>query len=88
MQVVDADLRKFKKVKEWRREHAASLFCTDGSWEWFKRTHRRELIESGALIVRTGRAGDLVHTDRVGPVIQRILQEESLSRSDTTAIGA
>jgi hypothetical protein len=88
MQVVDADLRKFKKVKEWRREEASSLFSTDGSWEWFKRNHRHKLIESGALIVRAGRSGDLVHTDRVGPVIQRILQEESLSKINTTAIAA
>lgn len=88
MQVVDADLRKLKKVREWRREEAAALFGTHGSWEWFKRTHRRALIESGALIVRPGRSGDLVHTDRIGPIIQQILQEESLSRINTNAVAA
>ncbi|MCX7662201.1 MAG: hypothetical protein N2Z61_00400 [Tepidimonas fonticaldi] len=80
MSTVNVDLRKFKKAREWRREDAAALFGTDGSWEWFKRTHRRELVESGALIVRTGRSGDLVHTDRIGPVVQRILVTESIKR--------
>lgn len=80
MNVVNADLRKFKKAKVWRKEDAPEIFPTDGSWEWFKRTHRPELIQSGALVVRTGRSGDLVHTDRIGPVVQRILVTESLKR--------
>lgn len=80
MQVVDADLRKFKKVKEWLREEAASLFGTDGSWEWFKRTHRTELLEGGVLIIRLGRAGDLVDADAIGRVVQTILMRESLAR--------
>lgn len=87
MEVVSADLSKFKKAKQWRREDAAVLFSTDGAWEWFKRTHRSELIASGSLIVRAGRAGDLVHTDRIGAVVQRILQTESLSKLNRT-IGA
>jgi len=85
MQVVDADLRKFKKVKEWRRERAASLFCTDASWEWFKRKNHTELVESGALIVRRGRAGDLVDSDAIGRVVQTILVRESLARLSAKA---
>ena len=73
----DTDLSKLKKAEQWRRDHAPSLFGSSGSWAWFKRMHRDELIQSGALIVRSGRAGDLVHIDRIGPVVQRILQAES-----------
>lgn len=77
MQEVDADLRRYKKAKDWRREDAPELFSTDGSFDWFARIHRHELVESGALIVRAGRAGNVVHVDRIGPVIQRILEAES-----------
>lgn len=80
MSLTNADLSKFQKAKEWRLERARSLFVSDASWEWFKRLHRHELITSGALIVRSGRAGDLVHIERIDSVIQRILENESLKR--------
>lgn len=37
MSIVEADLRQLKKAKDWRREDAADIFGTDGSWQWFKR---------------------------------------------------
>lgn len=85
MQEVNVDLSRYKKARIWRQENAAALFNTDGSWDWFKRTHRRELIESGALIVRTGRAGDLICVDQIGAVVQKILQVESLKRINPPA---
>lgn len=88
MQVINADLRKYKRVKDWRREDAPELFSTDGSLDWFTRTHRNELIESGALIVRAGRAGNLVHVDRIGPVVQRILEAESRKRIEPALAAA
>ena len=82
MQSVDGDLSKFKKARDWRRDDASALFGSEASWLWFKRNHSRELIESGALIVRAGRSGDLVNVDRIGAEVQRILQNESLKRID------
>jgi len=86
MEFVNSDLTRFKRAKDWRCEQAAALFRTDASWEFFKRTHRTELLESGALIVRLGRAGDLVDADAIGRVVQAILMRESLAR--LTAKGA
>lgn len=79
MESAGSDLKKFKKVAEWRREQASGLFGTTGSWEWFKRKNHTELVESGALIVRRGRAGDLVDVEAIGRVVQTILMRESLA---------
>lgn len=80
--MLQADISKFQKAKEWRDQRASNLFPTDASWEWFKRCHKNELIRSGALIARAGRAGDLVHIDRIDPAVQHILEAESLKKID------
>lgn len=80
MDTDEVDLSRLKKARDWRREHAAEVFGSDSAWEWFTRLHRRELVECGALIQRTGRGGSLVHIDRIGPVVQKILREESIRR--------
>lgn len=76
MQAIDADLSKYQRAKTWWQENANGI----ANWEWFKRQHRAELVQSGALIIRAGRAGDLVHTDRIVPAVQRILEAESRKR--------
>lgn len=76
MQGVDTDFSKYQRAKGWWQEHAAGL----ANWEWFKRQHRAELVSSGALLIRAGRAGDLIHTDRIVPAVQRILESESRKR--------
>jgi len=83
MSTLNADLSKLQKAKKWRLERAHCLFTSDASWEWFKRQHRHELIKSGALIVRSGRAGDLIHVDRIDPVVQQILEAESLRKIES-----
>ena len=77
MKHVVADLSRLKKAQDWRREDASTLFGTEASGSWFRRKHRAELIKNGALISRSGRAGDLVNVDRIGHVVSRILEEES-----------
>lgn len=86
MKTPNTDLTMFKKARHWRSEQASTLFGTDGSWEWFKRTHRRKLIESGALILRSGRSGDLVRVDLIGPVVQEIIEAESRKRLDISIV--
>lgn len=76
MQGIDTDLSKYQRARAWWQENANGV----ANWEWFKRQHRAELVESGALIIRAGRAGDLVHTDRIVPAVQRILEAESRKR--------
>lgn len=89
MDTAEVDLSRLKKARDWRRDHAADVFRSDSSWEWFIKLHGRELIECGALIHRRGRAGSLVHLDRIGPVIQKILREESLKfLNDHSAVAA
>lgn len=73
---IDANLAKYQPAKTWWQENATGI----GNWEWFKRQHLKELVESGALIIRRGRAGDLVHTDRIVPAVQKILEAESRKR--------
>jgi hypothetical protein len=85
MSIVEADLRQLKKAKDWRREDAADIFGTDGSWQWFKRIHYRELVESGAVIVRSGRPGDLIDLSRIGPVVREILHKKSLTHLNQQA---
>lgn len=67
---------QYRKFRDWVSEHGGDLFPTAGSFEWFVRQHRRELIESGELIVRRGPGGTLV-----GPNFSRlaveIMQRES-----------
>lgn len=84
MQGIDADLSKYQPAKIWWQKNAKGI----ANWEWFKRQNRVELVQSGALIIRAGRAGDLVHTDRIVPAVQRILEAESRKRIDTAAIAA
>ncbi len=88
--MVDAaiEISKLKGARDWVEHDARHVFPTYSSWKWFKHLHRRELVDSGAVMVRHGRLGDLINTDRIGPVIQLILQEESLKRIDNAAIAA
>jgi len=50
----------FRKAREWVADCGGDLFPTFGSFEWFVRLHRDELLRSGELIVRRGSAGSLV----------------------------
>lgn len=77
MSVEHIDLTDFKRAAAWRRENASTVFATYGSWTWFKRLYRARLVAAGALIVRRGRAGDLVHVGRIGAVVAEILAEQS-----------
>lgn len=84
MQDIDADLSKYQPAKTWWQMNAKGI----ANWEWFKRQHRVELVQSGALIIRAGRAGDLVHTDRIVPAVQRILEAESRKRIELALAAA
>jgi hypothetical protein len=75
------DLGQLMRTRSWRNDHGSAVFATDSSWAWFKRTHRARLISEGALIVRRGRAGDLVNIDLIGGVVASILMEQSTSSS-------
>ncbi len=85
MNIVESDFHQLKRAKDWRRDDAADIFGTDGSWNWFKRLHYRELVESGALVVRIGRAGDLIDLGRIGPVVREILHKRSLTQLNQQA---
>lgn len=60
----------FCRVSVWLAGSGGGLFPTRSSFEWFKREHRDELIESGQLILGRGRRPDIV-----GPDIERLAVE-------------
>ncbi|MCG6966260.1 MAG: hypothetical protein LJE59_07110 [Chromatiaceae bacterium] len=64
----------FKKARDWVAEHGGPLFPSFSAFEWFVRSHRRQLIESGELIVRRGPGGTLVGPN-IGRVAVEIMQE-------------
>lgn len=70
----------YRKVRDWVAECGGDLFPTIGSFEWFVRLHRDELLRSGELIIRRGTGGSLVgpNFDRVAIAI---LQRESAQRA-------
>ncbi len=85
MGIVEADISQLKKAKDWRREYAAHIFETDSIYEWFVRQHHRELVESGALIVRIGRSGNLVVTDKMNAIVPALLHKKSLTHTNQQA---
>jgi hypothetical protein len=79
------DLSAWLNAEEWRASHASSVFRTAASWAWFKRMHRRELVEAGVLILGAGRASDVVHVGKIGGVVQAIRHAHSLKRLQDVA---
>jgi hypothetical protein len=67
-------------AEAWRESHARSVFPTHDSWIWFKRRHRRTLVESGVLVLGSGRVRDSVDTKRISAVILAIRRRESIAR--------
>jgi hypothetical protein len=72
----DAGLAGLRRASRWREESASNVFSTLSAWEWFKRQHFRELIESGQLIPNRGRRGDLV-APGIDAVVEEILRREA-----------
>ena len=77
MDIDPIDLTRLRRARLWRRDQGSAVFATDAAWDWFKRMHRIRLISEGALIVRRGRAGDLVHVERIAATVAAILAEQS-----------
>lgn len=51
---------EYLRYRDWVAQQGGAVFPTVGSFEWFIRRHRDELIQSGELIVRRGPGGTLV----------------------------
>lgn len=67
------DLSKYQSPEEWRERNGAGLFKTKSSLDWFIKTNRAELVNSGALIPRKGRAGSVVNMEVMGVTVETIL---------------
>ena len=65
----------FRRARDWVAQEGGAIFPTFGAYEWFKRNHRDELIQSGELITRRGAGGDLVGPN-FGCLAVEILQRE------------
>ena len=69
-------LNEFVPITRWVESQGGYVFPTKSSTEWFIRTHKDELIESGVLILRRGSGGSLIGP-RFGEVSIAIMQRES-----------
>lgn len=85
MGIAEWDFSQLKKAKDWRREDAAHIFATDGSWDWFERMHRQELVKSGALILRIGRSGNLANPSIMNVIVPELLHKDSLAKIEQQA---
>lgn len=74
------DIGDYLRPRDWVVKHGGSAFPTLGSFEWFVRQHRAELVDSGALIVRRGARGSLV-----GPNFGCVAAEILLRKSRATS---
>lgn len=70
----------YRKAREWVAEHGGDVFPTLGSFEWFVRNHRAELVAAGVLIVRRGACGSLVGPG-FGEKAIEIMRRESQARA-------
>lgn len=77
MSSINLGITGLRRAKRWRQEAASEVFPTDSAWEWFRRLHHRELVESGALIPGRGQRGDLVGPE-IDEVVITILRREAV----------
>lgn len=75
-------------AEKWRSQKAQTVFPTSDSWIWFKRRHRRALVEAGVLVLGSGRMSDSVDSVRIGTVVQTIRRHESLERIKKSPLAA
>ena len=71
-------LRDFKRWSEWLREEGGEVLHSPGAFQWFVRSHRERLVDSGQLILRSGPGGHYVGP-KFGAIVLEILREESRS---------
>jgi len=76
MKTKDYVTTDFCRYQSWVAEQGGDIFPTKGALEWFVRQHRKELIESGELIIRRGAGGTLVGPG-FGRLAVQILQRET-----------
>lgn len=65
---------------KWLAENAESVFPTPKTWEFFRKSHRDELVREGALFLSSGSRPDYVDVHTIGTVVREILRRESLAR--------
>jgi len=75
-----ADLTGYTTVGDWLDLRAGPFFETRCALDWFIKRNRRELVERGALIPRTGRGGSLVHAERFSGAVVDIFRRRALDK--------
>ena len=74
---VGESLADFKPWPAWLLAgEGGKVLPSPGALQWFVRKHRKRLVESGQLILRSGPGGHYVGPD-FGSVVLEILREES-----------
>ncbi len=75
-QQVGERLSDFKPWPKWLMEEGGDVMRSPGSLQWFIRKHRKRLVDSGQLILRSGPGGHFVGP-RFGSIVIELLREES-----------
>lgn len=63
---------------QWFEQSGKSLFLSRARWDWFFRTHKRELIEEDVIGI-LGRHF-LVDSSRIARVLERLIREDARRR--------
>ena len=71
-------LSDFKRWPQWLMEEGGDVLRSPGALQWLIRRHRKRLVESGQLILRSGPGGHYVGP-QFGTIVLEILREESRS---------
>jgi hypothetical protein len=69
------NIKDLMRLEYWREKRASHLFKTESSLQWFIRTNKQRLIESGAFIAGNGRRPSLVDAERMDDEVVSIYVE-------------
>jgi len=78
----------FMLASEWVKAHGGQVLPHFSAYQWFKRQHYTELVESGELITGRGRAGDAVGPGFGRLVIEIMQREQRKQRTARQSVGA
>jgi len=71
-------LSDFQTWPDWLMQEGGDILHSPGALQWFIRKHRKRLVDSGQLILRSGPGGHFVGP-RFGSLVLEILREESVA---------
>lgn len=78
-QTQSVSLTEYVSATAWLENEAGPFFVNRSSFDWFRKSHRTELVEAGALIPGRGRTESLVHPARMARAVIEIRKRDALN---------